>query len=213
MIWGGHLIDAYKPVPLLETIHAYAHSGRSCHGLTRPSSTCCWSRYLSCPDGLPTSSSWPPVGIVLHCPSKAVPEYSRAFLGGADHPPRRRPFRDRRPERFHHRGIGWPVCAGLSEGTSARRRLCRASLDQASSCVGNRFLLLISRNWRALFITAITAALCAVVATGVFGFPIWGAFFEAARQAKVFLEAGLYPIHKMTSVYAALFPGSVQARR
>lgn len=26
MIWGGHLIDAYKPVPLLETIHAYAHS-------------------------------------------------------------------------------------------------------------------------------------------------------------------------------------------
>lgn len=72
--------------------------------------------------------------------------------------------------------------------------------------LGIGFLLLISRNWRALFITAITAALCAVVATGVFGFPIWGAFFEAARQAKVFLEAGLYPIHKMTSVYAALFP-------
>lgn len=72
--------------------------------------------------------------------------------------------------------------------------------------LGIGFLLLITRQWRVLVVAAATALFMSVVATALFGLTVWLSFLEGARQASAFLEAGIFPLQKMASLYAALFP-------
>lgn len=200
-------MDAYKPVPLLETIQAYAHGWTFMPWAYPPQ-----FNLLLIP--LPLMPRWASYilfvadGVGLYC--AVVQKLCRntaelacvallmlpgvvlsAIVG---------------QNGFITAGLAGLFALAFLEGQARAGVYVGLLSIKPHLALGVAFLLLISRNWRALFVAGITAALGAAVATGVFGFPIWAAFFEGARQAKVFLEAGLYPIHKMTSVYAALFP-------
>lgn len=61
-----------------------------------------------------------------------------------------------------------------------------------------------TRRWRMVAVAVATAGLASTVATVVLGQAVWGAALAATHQARIFLAAGVYPLHRMISVYAAL---------
>ncbi|MFD2184503.1 glycosyltransferase family 87 protein [Rhodoplanes azumiensis] len=65
-------------------------------------------------------------------------------------------------------------------------------------------LLLVQRRWAVLAVAAATAAAAAGLATALLGPAVWVAFLDGVREARIFLEAGLYPLFRMVSPYAAL---------
>ena len=70
--------------------------------------------------------------------------------------------------------------------------------------LGMLVLVTVSRRWKTLAVTACVAILSSGLATLVFGLEVWPAFLAGAKQASGFLERGIYPLHRMTSIYAAL---------
>ena len=77
--------------------------------------------------------------------------------------------------------------------------------------IGMTVLALISRRWNTLAIAAGVVAVTSLLATLAFGSGIWLAFANGAREASRYLQAGLYPLFKMTSVYAGLYTFGVPA--
>lgn len=65
--------------------------------------------------------------------------------------------------------------------------------------------LLLEQQWRVIGLGAAVAAALALAATAAFGPGIWADFRGAVGEAGAFLEFGLYPLYRMTSVYAFLF--------
>lgn len=63
---------------------------------------------------------------------------------------------------------------------------------------------LLARRWGTAFAAAATVLATSAMATVVFGPTIWTAFFGSLRETSDYLAAGLYPLHRMTSPYAAL---------
>ncbi|WP_238367989.1 glycosyltransferase family 87 protein [Mesobacterium pallidum] len=57
---------------------------------------------------------------------------------------------------------------------------------------------------RALLWAAAFTAAALGIATWAFGPAIWGAFLGSVRDSSAFLEAGAYPLYRMSSVYAGL---------
>lgn len=70
--------------------------------------------------------------------------------------------------------------------------------------IGMGVLVVFSQRWRTLAVTLLVVCLASIVATVAFGVEVWPAFLSGAQQASGFLERGLYPLFRMTSVYAAL---------
>ena len=77
--------------------------------------------------------------------------------------------------------------------------------------IGMTVLALISRRWNTLAIAAGVVAVTSLLATLAFGSGIWLAFADGAREASLFLQSGLYPLFRMTSIYAALYTFGVPA--
>ncbi|MGR3322826.1 MAG: glycosyltransferase family 87 protein [Pseudooceanicola sp.] len=70
--------------------------------------------------------------------------------------------------------------------------------------IGIAVAALLRLRFRVLLVAAaVTGALCGL-ATLAFGAAIWADFLHAAGESAGFLEAGAYPLFRMTSVYAAL---------
>jgi hypothetical protein len=70
--------------------------------------------------------------------------------------------------------------------------------------LGMGLLLILGRAWQVILLSAaITLALLAV-ATALFGMGIWPAFLSSVAEAGDFLSAGIYPMFRMTSVYATV---------
>lgn len=65
-------------------------------------------------------------------------------------------------------------------------------------------LLLVQGRWAVMAVAAATAAAAAGLATVLLGPAVWVAFLDGVREARIFLEAGLYPLFRMVSPYAAL---------
>lgn len=65
--------------------------------------------------------------------------------------------------------------------------------------------LLLRGQWRVIGLGCAVTAVLALVATAAFGPGIWADFRGAVGEAGAFLEIGLYPLYRMTSVYAFLF--------
>lgn len=63
---------------------------------------------------------------------------------------------------------------------------------------------LASRRWATAGIAAATVLAMSALATLLLGADVWGAFLRGAKEARVFLEAGMYPLFRMVSPYAAL---------
>jgi hypothetical protein len=65
-------------------------------------------------------------------------------------------------------------------------------------------LALLKRRWTLLAIAvAVVLGLC-VVATAVLGFGVWPAFFSGAAAAGGYLSEGLFPLYRMSSIYAGV---------
>ncbi|MES1991577.1 MAG: glycosyltransferase family 87 protein [Pseudomonadota bacterium] len=60
---------------------------------------------------------------------------------------------------------------------------------------------LITRQWRLLFSTGLTAAAIVAVATAVFGFDLWAAFFRNTELVRGIMENGFLPWSKMPSAF------------
>lgn len=71
--------------------------------------------------------------------------------------------------------------------------------------LGVGFYLLVSRRWADLGVAVATAVAAALLSTLLLGPDIWGAFLHGMAESKSYLAAGLYPLQRMTSVYAGLW--------
>lgn len=65
--------------------------------------------------------------------------------------------------------------------------------------------LLLRGQWRVITVGALVTLALALAATAAFGAGIWNDFLGAVGEAGGFLTQGLYPLYRMTSLYAALF--------
>lgn len=68
-----------------------------------------------------------------------------------------------------------------------------------------------SRRWAAVLLAAATVVGTSLLATGILGTGIWSSVAGAAKEARIFLENGMYPLFRMVSVYAALYSLGVPA--
>ncbi|MGO9475192.1 MAG: glycosyltransferase family 87 protein [Rhodomicrobium sp.] len=60
----------------------------------------------------------------------------------------------------------------------------------------------VNRRWGAVFAAAATVAVTSALATVLLGAGVWTAFLGGVHEARVFLEHGFYPLHRMVSPYA-----------
>lgn len=70
--------------------------------------------------------------------------------------------------------------------------------------LGLGVFLVLSRRWATLAVAVAAAAGAALLSTLAFGPGIWGAFLHGVEESGAFLEQGLYPLQRMTSIYAGL---------
>lgn len=70
--------------------------------------------------------------------------------------------------------------------------------------LGIGLYLLLRRDWKTIVTGAAATAVMLSVATAVFGIGIWAPFVFAVRESSEVLQLGLYPLERMTSIYAAL---------
>ncbi len=64
---------------------------------------------------------------------------------------------------------------------------------------------IVSGRWSTVIVAAMTVLMTSAIATFAFGIEIWPSVIGAAKEARVFLEHGMYPFFRMVSVYAALY--------
>ena len=70
--------------------------------------------------------------------------------------------------------------------------------------VGVALYTVAGRRWRTVIVAALVIAITSAVTTALLGTPIWAAFLGGLQETRVYLEAGLYPLHRMVSPYAAI---------
>ncbi len=96
------------------------------------------------------------------------------------------------------------TCVGLLAG----RRLAGLPLGlmiiKPHLAVAFAVYILVKRNWGAVFVAAGTVAVTSALATILLGQGVWTAFFGGVKEARIFLEHGLYPLFRMVSPYAAI---------
>jgi hypothetical protein len=63
---------------------------------------------------------------------------------------------------------------------------------------------LINRRWGTALVAAATVAATSALATVLLGPAVWVAFLDGVKEARIFLEHGLYPLFRMVSIYAVV---------
>ncbi|WP_160310476.1 glycosyltransferase family 87 protein [Microvirga vignae] len=64
---------------------------------------------------------------------------------------------------------------------------------------------LLSRRWGMAALAGSVVIATSILATILFGMDIWAAVLAGAKEARVYLEHGMYPLFRMVSIYAALY--------
>ena len=77
--------------------------------------------------------------------------------------------------------------------------------------IGSALLALLGRRLAALAIAAAVVIATALLCTAMWGAGIWTAFGAALRESTALLEAGHYPLFRMTSIYASVRSFGVDA--
>jgi len=70
--------------------------------------------------------------------------------------------------------------------------------------VGSALLALLGKRMAVLAIAAAMVIVTSLLATAILGIGIWTAFLNAVRESTALLEAGNYPLFRMTSIYACV---------
>lgn len=78
--------------------------------------------------------------------------------------------------------------------------------------LGIGVFLILSRRWVWIAQAALTAVGVSLLSNLVLGPGIWTAFLHGVRESGEFLEAGRYPLQRMTSVYAGLRSFGIESR-
>lgn len=97
--------------------------------------------------------------------------------------------------------IGWFLLACIEPRKTAGVPL-GVMIIKPHLAAGISLLALLERRWTAMAIAAAIVAAALAAATLAYGLAIWPAFLGSVREASVFLAAGFYPLHRMTSIYA-----------
>jgi len=71
--------------------------------------------------------------------------------------------------------------------------------------IGLGIWVLAAGRWAVLAQALVVAIALMVLSTLAFGFEVWVAFRSGVAEAGQWLSEGLYPLHRMTSLYAALY--------
>ncbi|MGY0575580.1 glycosyltransferase family 87 protein [Bradyrhizobium sp. RDM12] len=90
-----------------------------------------------------------------------------------------------------------PLVAGIALG---------AMIIKPHLAIAAGVYMLLTRRWTLVAAAGVTFILSALVCTMLFGPPIWGAWLEGVKEAASFLEEGRYPLFRMISTYALLYP-------
>jgi hypothetical protein len=70
--------------------------------------------------------------------------------------------------------------------------------------IGMTMLTLARKRWSVVGGATLTVVITTIVATIVLGSSIWVAFAESVKTTSYFLEMGIFPLNRMTSIYATL---------
>ena len=98
--------------------------------------------------------------------------------------------------------VGWFLLAFLDRRRSAGVPL-GLMIIKPHLAAGIALLSLLGRRWTAMAIAAAIVVAALAAATLAYGLAIWPAFLGSVGEASAFLAAGFYPLHRMTSIYAA----------
>lgn len=68
--------------------------------------------------------------------------------------------------------------------------------------VGVALVTLMERRWQTVIVAAATVLALLLLSTWMLGLSVWQGFADGVAEATVFLRLGLYPLFRMTSIYA-----------
>ena len=95
------------------------------------------------------------------------------------------------------------ACIGLTGGKRWAGVPLGLMVIKPHLALGVGLYTLCDRRWAVVGMAVLTAAGSALLATAAFGTDIWAAFLISAAETGEFLERGLFPLHRMVSVYAS----------
>jgi hypothetical protein len=96
------------------------------------------------------------------------------------------------------------TCLGLQAGRSLAGLPLGLMIIKPHLAVAFAVYTLVNRRWGTALVAAATVVTTSVLATVLLGPAVWTAFFDSAKEARVFLDRGFYPLFRMVSVYAAV---------
>ena len=103
------------------------------------------------------------------------------------------------------------TCLGLRTGRSWAGLPLGLMIIKPHLAVAFAVYTLVNRRWGTVLVAAATVAATSALATVLLGPTIWAAFFDGAKESRIFLERGFYPLFRMVSVYAAVRSFGVSA--
>lgn len=68
--------------------------------------------------------------------------------------------------------------------------------------VGITLITLVERRWQAVMVAAVTVIALLALSTWALGLPVWQGFADGIVESGGYLRRGIYPLFRMTSIYA-----------
>jgi hypothetical protein len=94
------------------------------------------------------------------------------------------------------------TCLGFLAGRSLAGLPLGLMIIKPHLAVAFAVYTLVNRRWGTALVAAATVAATSALATVLLGPAVWVAFLDGAKEARIFLEHGLYPLFRMVSIYA-----------
>ena len=76
---------------------------------------------------------------------------------------------------------------------------------KAHLAIGIGWFVLLKKNWCILLTAVLVIVVSSFISTLTFGIPVWFAFSQALEEASTYLGKGLYPMDRMSSIYAFVY--------
>jgi len=96
------------------------------------------------------------------------------------------------------------ACLGLQANSAWAGLPLGLMIVKPHLAIGFALYTLVTRRWGTAIVAAATVLATSVIATVLLGASVWTAVFDGAKEARIFLEQGFYPLHRMISTYAVL---------
>jgi len=96
------------------------------------------------------------------------------------------------------------TCLGFRAGSPWAGLPLGLMIIKPHLAVGFALYTLVNRRWGAALVAAVTVTATSALATFLLGPSVWTALLDGAKEARVFLEHGFYPLFRMISIYAVV---------